>query len=380
MKSRQGDADEIAVHELIGAIYDAALQPERWPDALVRLSDLTCSVGSMFIYLDRAHPERSQVQCGRLDPESVQRSLTRDELRSPWTDIAERMPPGAAYASDAFVPAAELVKTAHYAEILRPQGILHAGAAALVQDVERAVGFAVYRTREVGPVGSAELRLMSTLVPHFKRASQIAWRLGTLAVLNSAKAAVLDKLDHGVVLLDRRGRVLFVNHAAEALVALRDGVTLTLEGIQAATSTGTTRLRRLIADAITNAGGGTMRIGRPSLAEPFLLFVAPAQAHWIWPVDQAPAAVVFITDPQAAATVDPTLLTQLFGLTATEAKVAASIAAGKGLPQTALALRISTNTAHTHLKRIFQKCGVSRQTELVRMLTRVGAVLGERRS
>jgi DNA-binding CsgD family transcriptional regulator len=120
-----------------------------------------------------------------------------------------------------------------------------------------------------------------------------------------------------------------------------------------------------------------MRIDRPSLAEPFLVLVAPVRAHWLWPVDQAPAAVVFITDPEAAAAVDPTLLAQLFDLTATEAKVAASIAAGKGLPQTALALRISTNTAHTHLQRIFQKCGVSRQTELVRMLTRAGVVRGD---
>ena len=59
----------------------------------------------------------------------------------------------------------------------------------------------------------------------------------------------------------------------------------------------------------------------------------------------------------------------------TEAKVAASIADGKGLPETAAALRISKNTVHTHLQHIFRKCGVRRQSELVRVLTRATAVL-----
>ena len=53
----------------------------------------------------------------------------------------------------------------------------------------------------------------------------------------------------------------------------------------------------------------------------------------------------------------------------------ALIADGKGLPETAAALRISKNTVHTHLQHIFRKCGVRRQSELVRVLTRATAVL-----
>jgi hypothetical protein len=35
--TRQQTCDETGVHDLISAIYDAALEPERWQDVLVRL-------------------------------------------------------------------------------------------------------------------------------------------------------------------------------------------------------------------------------------------------------------------------------------------------------------------------------------------------------
>jgi DNA-binding CsgD family transcriptional regulator len=72
---------------------------------------------------------------------------------------------------------------------------------------------------------------------------------------------------------------------------------------------------------------------------------------------------------------DLRLLTPAFGLTATEAKIAVRIAAGGGVPATAQTLRISPNTVHTHLLRIFRKLGVNDQPGLVRVLMRAVAVL-----
>jgi DNA-binding CsgD family transcriptional regulator len=182
-------------------------------------------------------------------------------------------------------------------------------------------------------------------------------------------------MEHGIVLLDRQGHVLFTNRTAASIVALHDGLAIVKDGIRAATITDTARLRHLIADAMQGATAGAMRVNRPSHTEPFLVLVAPAHAHWLWPVDTAPAAVVFITDPGRSATPDLKLLAQLFDLTATEARVTASIAMGKGVPETARALRLSTNTVHTHLQRIFRKVGVNRQTKLVRVLTQAAILV-----
>ena len=69
------------------------------------------------------------------------------------------------------------------------------------------------------------------------------------------------------------------------------------------------------------------------------------------------------------------MLRDLFELTPTEAKVALSIAAGNDVPDAARELRISTNTVHTHLRRIFRKLGVGRQADLVRVLIRAGIAM-----
>ncbi len=366
--------DEKSIHDLVGAIYDGVADPALWQHALARLGDATRSTGAMFIFLDRVHPMQSRYALGRLDPDLMQVFLTR-HADAPWTQAGIRAPPGTTFSIDKVVPARELVKTEFYGEILRPQQILHCGCAPLARDGERVVGLSVFRTPKIGPVESEDLRLLSLVAPHFKRAAQIAWRLGTLAVVDAAKTAALDGLDHGVLLIGAGGHVLFANRAAEAIIASRDGLTVVREGLRAALPADTARLQALIAETLRGAAGGTMRLTRPSLAEPFLLLVAPAHGNWHGSIDPMPAAVIFITAPDQAVAPDLRLLARAFDLTATEARIAVTIAAGGGVPSTARTLRISPNTVHTHLRRIFRKLGVNDQPALVRVLMRGVAVL-----
>jgi DNA-binding CsgD family transcriptional regulator len=370
----QMNLDEKSSHKLVGAIYDGVADPALWQHALVQLSDATHSVCAFLIARDRVDPKQSQCVLARADPDLNQLFLTR-YAKNPWTRVADRTLAGSVYATDAALPERELIKTEFYAEILRPQQVLHEGAAILAREVSRLVCLSVFRGPKVGPVGSKDLRLLSLVAPHFKRAAQIAWRLGKLSAIDAAKTFALDGLDHGVLLVDRRGHVLFANRAAEAIIALRDGLIVVSEGLRAALPADAARLQTLIADALRGAVGGTMRVTRPSLAEPFLLLVAPAHGKWHWSIDPTPGAVIFITALEQAVAPDLRVLAPAFDLTATEAKIALSIAAGGGMPATARALRISPNTVHTHLGRIFRKLGVNDQAALVRVLMRAVAVL-----
>jgi DNA-binding CsgD family transcriptional regulator len=66
----------------------------------------------------------------------------------------------------------------------------------------------------------------------------------------------------------------------------------------------------------------------------------------------------------------PDQLRAVFGLTRTEALVAAEIFRGEGLKAAADALGIGATTARTHLQRIFGKTGTRKQAELVRIIAR----------
>ena len=62
----------------------------------------------------------------------------------------------------------------------------------------------------------------------------------------------------------------------------------------------------------------------------------------------------------------------VFGLSDGQIKVARRIALGESLKSAAVNIGVSTNTARTHLSRLFEKTGVSSQPALVRLLLSVG--------
>jgi DNA-binding CsgD family transcriptional regulator len=61
-------------------------------------------------------------------------------------------------------------------------------------------------------------------------------------------------------------------------------------------------------------------------------------------------------------------LCALYGLSRAEARVAALLAQGHRLDETAQILGVAYETVRKHLKQIFSKTGTDRQAELVRML------------
>jgi len=62
----------------------------------------------------------------------------------------------------------------------------------------------------------------------------------------------------------------------------------------------------------------------------------------------------------------------VFQLSEGQMKVARQIALGESLKGAAANLGVSTNTARTHLSRLFEKTGVNNQPSLVRLLLSVG--------
>lgn len=82
------------------------------------------------------------------------------------------------------------------------------------------------------------------------------------------------------------------------------------------------------------------------------------------------AAMLVLTGLDARPELPDHRLKLLFGLTRSEARVAAQIAAGHSIECAAEELQISLGTARNHLKSIFSKTETNRQGELVALLWR----------
>ena len=77
-------------------------------------------------------------------------------------------------------------------------------------------------------------------------------------------------------------------------------------------------------------------------------------------------ALVLVVDPAARPRVDPDLAAAVLGLTPAESRVAVALATGQTVAGIAHARDCAEGTVRTHLKRVYRKQGIRKQTELVR--------------
>jgi DNA-binding CsgD family transcriptional regulator len=196
------------------------------------------------------------------------------------------------------------------------------------------------------------------------------------ANLRAARAeAALEHNFAAVFLLDAAGRVVHMNRSGEAMVSSPDGVMLRRNRVVATNAAQQSKLKALIACAISAAQanaqqpGGAIALERSSGRHPLFVRVLPLQVDL--PAGQTPSAhaLLLITDPGGAVK-DPTnLLKSLFLLTNAEIAVATNLRAGFTLTEIAAARRVSLETIRSQVKSLLQKTNTRRQSDLVLLLT-----------
>lgn len=183
--------------------------------------------------------------------------------------------------------------------------------------------------------------------------------------------AILEKLHRGVLVVERRGTVVFMNGAAETMLARKSGLLLRGRCLRFEASSAHAALERYLSD-----GCGTpdctslvLRVDGVRLKSPYRVLVTPLATA---PSNRGGACLygVFVYEPNGGQKPLPVaVLRHLYGLTAAEARLANALFAGKTLVQAAENFGVSVNTAKYTLKSIFSKCEVSSRAELLLLLS-----------
>ncbi len=361
---------------LLDAIYDTATEPETWRTVLTHIADLTGSQGGILfgqsfgasaVYFDFN---------GRLSEECNTAYKAR-HVRNPWNHGMERMAVGQIVISDEIFPVEQLRKTLFYEEVLRPQGdVIHNAMVSLAARDDFRVAFNICRTARQGPPDAAMVAWTRTLVPHLRRSVGLAYRLDQYRALQQGQYRVLDRLSSGVILLDRRARVLYANAAARALDATSGALRLGKANVTAVSPSHARELETLIRAVLGGVPMVSMSVPRVSdgLAVTILaVSVRGKDAARFADLHLPDAAVMlFIVDPANRLDIPPAVVMDAYGLTRAEARVALAVSSGLSVPEVAIQLGLSPNTVKTHLRRVFAKTGTGRQAELVRLMTSIG--------
>ena len=193
---------------------------------------------------------------------------------------------------------------------------------------------------------------------------------------------VLDKLNIAVILTDIDARVLFMNRGAKDIVKFKTGLFVFHRALRAGTESETGKLRELIRRAALNAEDPIgqsrylgMAVGEGEVAGPQSIVIVGLGSNGFDERPREGHAVLFIALRGRSQRIPCDILREIFGLTPSEATLASHLIDGSGLGPAAKKSSIGTNTARTHLKKIFAKTQTGRQAELVRVLLRsVGIV------
>jgi DNA-binding CsgD family transcriptional regulator len=178
-----------------------------------------------------------------------------------------------------------------------------------------------------------------------------------------------------LLLLDANGRVVHASAGADLLLHEADGLSVGRDGLRAATPALSARLRALLARAAgsSRASGvsGALRLRRPSGKPDLVLVAIPAQSRSFGPDIGRASVVLQITDPLARPMPDPAILIEAFDLTPSEAILAVDLLCGWSVGEVAAKRGRSVATMRTHLASILAKTGTARQSDLVRLLSRL---------
>jgi DNA-binding CsgD family transcriptional regulator/PAS domain-containing protein len=360
-----------AVSELIGSIYDCALDPSRWEKTL---GEMVASFGCYNALLSLTDM--------RYDRLLLTRSFGVNEEW--WRAFQDKYVPEVAAQLSSIIAswptdrpfimsrdlAPEMIQRSSYIEGgFGPEGIIDVLQCFLIGSPKRFAGLALGRSKHQGLFSDREVQLAELLLPHLRRAVTISDLLDIRAVERSHFATALNVLRCAVILTDALGKIIYANKSAEQMLQEATAIRNQRGFLRAAFTHASNELSQAIrltaaGDFTIGKGGIAVRLSKDD-SSPVLGHVLPlTMGELRTRFEPAAAAAVFIRNREDAQD-NAELLASTYELTPAETRVLSCLLAGRSLAESAEELRIGPATVRTHLDSIFCKTGVNRQQELL---------------
>lgn len=363
-----------ALSETIGAIYDCALEPDRWPDAMRQMSELTASAAMGMGIIDFKNKRRTRLYDYGYAEEDVRVYFEKYAAMDPLFVARLMYPVGEPVTAEMLIGEQELLESRLYQEYWKPRGLRYLATIELLRTTQRSAGIAVTRKEWQPAYGAADLALLRLLAPHLIRAVTISDVLDLQTLKSEMLEATLDALTAGVYLTGRDGRIVYMNATAERQLETGNALRIVNDRLCAADPSARTVLAKAIDEAA--AFEAEARPGGHALAIPdgdgagYVATLLPLEQgrrqNLIAPF--AASVAVFTQSPAEAPVAPGEAFARLYRLTGGELRVLVVLARGVGAKEAADILGISEATVRTHLQQMFSKTGTSRQADLLRLL------------
>lgn len=362
-----------AINQLIHNIYQGVIEDEPWSDCLNQLNQMFQSELAVLVVVPNRQPGNKYLLNRVVNSQSDLYGSTANHwiALDPFQDIAQDQ----AMLLDELDDQRAIEESTFYQDLIEPTGIRYILAVNIVSgdNSDLMLKLRIARHRDKGNFNTTDLKLVNSLIVHFKLALQFLDQMAIQQIERNAFADAINQFMLGTLILDRQGKIVASNRVARDAIEKHQALSnatgaLTINDKKAnqqlydalakldKSASGTSSMPT----TITVAPGDCKALGlmvRPVRAEDALTH--PVHAH----------AVVFISDPRGTPEISAATLRELFGFTGSESRVAAYLANGHTLNEAAEALSISINTAKSHARNIYEKTGVNKQTKFIQLIS-----------
>jgi DNA-binding CsgD family transcriptional regulator len=364
------------ISALVGAIYDCAVDPDRWPEVMGQLAQVCRCMDAALLMLDLEKARFDLFKSWNYDARWIEHAdhSVADQYRRAADLYAQ--PLDEPFASARMEPFRSEPDKPIYTEVAEPLGVCDSIQTIVFRQRERFGLFVTNRHKSVGLVSDEDLDQMRVFAPHVRRAVTISDILDLKMLQTEALATTLDNLASGIMIVGDDNRILHANVAARGMLATGDAIRSN-QGRLFAVGAGANDeldaavvLARRNEAAIGATGIGVALPGRGG--EPSVAHVLPlARGDVRTRLMRQATAAVFVT--QSARLQPPAIATAAatFGLTPAETRTLEHVMRGATLARAAKALGVANTTVRSHLQSIFAKTGVSRKSELMVLITRL---------
>lgn len=224
---------------------------------------------------------------------------------------------------------------------------------------------------------AADRKRIERLLPYVRESVEVHKTIARSRYIAALARDLLNKSPRGILVLSDDGIIRMANTRAAAILADNDGVSEKNGRLVIYCQAVAEKIRQYLdtVGAMNNEGlpemDWNMVAKKRSGGRPYQLILGHMQLSE-WHLESRHSnkvAVIHLHDPDRTIGVQPQQLSDLYGFTKAQARLAAKLFHGQTINEAAEALHISVNTARTHMRGIYARTGVRTQAELLGMLS-----------
>lgn len=363
--------------ELVGAIYDAAIDRDLWPHALKRVCELH---NFRKATLDLNHvPSMTNLvsfHYGVNDRQAASMVSHYRNMPAVWGGVSDMLtrPIDRPWIVSRIMDQNGLRETEYYKHWVAPMGLVDGAALVLSRDSTLFGSLRLATDERRGFIDDTLFGDLCKLLPHCQRAARIS---GILDLANETKKSfevLVEAVAVPIIFLSKKCCVVYANFEGRKL--LDDA---SIVGIRAGLLVSPfPDLLRAIELAVHHCSRGEEAIPGAGQGVPLIMAGSATRAVHFLPLstsgarssvgDGAVTAVLFSTN-SALPSSSAGSLQSTFELTAAEMKVLAAVLAGYSTRATASSLGVAESTVRTHVLHIFEKTSTHCRADLIRLAT-----------